>query len=84
MKSLICIQPGLFECKETAMPVAAEERTILKIERIGISGTYLHAYTGTQPFFNYPRILRNEIETSITTTAAAGFTNVESVKEKPL
>lgn len=80
MKSLICIQPGLFEYKETAMPVAADERTILKIERIGISGTDLHAFTGTQPVFNYLRILRNEIAATITTTAAAGFTNGESVK----
>ena len=38
------------------MTFAAEGRTILKIERIGISGTDLLAFTGPDPFFNYLRI----------------------------
>ena len=79
MKSLSCIQPGSFEYKETAMPVAAEGKTLLKIERIGICGTDLHAFEGTQPFFNYPRILGHELAATITSTAAAGFTNGEAV-----
>ena len=61
------------------MPVAAEGKTLLKIERIGICGTDLHAFEGTQPFFNYPRILGHELAATITSTAAAGFTNGEAV-----
>ena len=79
MKSLSCIQPGSFEYQEIAMPVAAEGNTLLKIERIGICGTDLHAFEGTQPFFNYPRILGHEIAATIADTAAKGFTKGESV-----
>ncbi len=79
MKSLHCIQPGSFEYQEIAMPVAAEGKTLLKIERIGICGTDLHAFEGTQPFFKYPRILGHEIAATIADTAAEGFTNGESV-----
>ena len=79
MKSLSCIQPGSFEYQEIAMPVAAEGKTLLKIERIGICGTDLHAFEGTQPFFNYPRILGHEIAATIADTAAKGFTKGESV-----
>lgn len=61
------------------MPVAAAGNTLLKIERIGICGTDLHAFEGTQPFFNYPRILGHEIAATIETTAAEGFTNGEAV-----
>jgi len=38
---------------------------ILKIKRIGICGTDLHAFEGTQPFFNYPRILGHELAAEI-------------------
>lgn len=33
----------------------------LLLKRIGVCGTDLHAYQGTQPFFNYPRILGHEL-----------------------
>lgn len=79
MKSIVCTQPGSFEYKEIHMPVAAEGETLLKIERIGICGTDLHAFEGTQPFFNYPRILGHEIAATIADTAAEGFTKGEAV-----
>jgi len=34
---------------------------LLRIRRIGVCGTDLHAYEGTQPFFSYPRILGHEL-----------------------
>jgi 2-desacetyl-2-hydroxyethyl bacteriochlorophyllide A dehydrogenase len=34
---------------------------IIKIKRIGICGTDLHAFEGTQPYFSYPRILGHEL-----------------------
>ena len=34
---------------------------IIKIKRIGICGTDLHAFEGTQPYFTYPRILGHEL-----------------------
>jgi len=61
MKSLVCVQPGLFEYKEMPAPVLIPGHAILKIKRIGICGTDLHAFEGTQPFFNYPRILGHEL-----------------------
>jgi threonine dehydrogenase-like Zn-dependent dehydrogenase len=61
MKSLVCVKPGLFEYKEMPVPVLIPGHAILKIKRIGICGTDLHAYQGTQPYFNYPRILGHEL-----------------------
>ena len=79
MKTLICTQPGALDYTKTAMPVAEAGETILKIERIGICGTDLHAYEGTQPFFNYPRILGHELAATIVQTSAGGFSEGEAV-----
>lgn len=61
MKTLVCTTPHQFDYQETERPILSPNHAILKIKRIGICGTDLHAYEGTQPFFNYPRILGHEL-----------------------
>lgn len=61
MKTLICTQPGQFEYIERAQPTLEAGKAIIKIKRIGICGTDLHAFEGTQPFFSYPRVLGHEL-----------------------
>jgi 2-desacetyl-2-hydroxyethyl bacteriochlorophyllide A dehydrogenase len=73
MKTLICTTPHQFDYADTEIPVAGAGETLLHIKRIGICGTDLHAFEGTQPFFNYPRILGHELAAEIVTTDAAGF-----------
>lgn len=53
---------------------------IIKIKRIGICGTDLHAFRGTQPFFNYPRVLGHELSGDLVEAdGAPGFTIGERV-----
>ena len=61
MNVLTCVQPGLFEYGEKPLPVLLPGHAIIKIKRIGICGTDLHAFEGTQPFFSYPRVLGHEL-----------------------
>src|SRR5665213_2889068 len=61
MKTLVCIEPGHFEYQSVAKPELTKGNAIIKIKRIGICGTDLHAFEGTQPFFEYPRILGHEL-----------------------
>lgn len=80
MKALICTKPGTFDFIERAMPEPAPGRAILKIKRMGICGTDLHAYQGTQPFFTYPRILGHELAADIVDAGGAeGFVAGEAV-----
>ena len=79
MKALVCTTPHQFDYTVALMPVAGEGETLLKIERIGICGTDLHAYEGTQPYFNYPRILGHELAATIVETKAVGFTAGDKV-----
>ena len=79
MKALVCTTPHQFDYINASMPVAVEGETLLKIERIGICGTDLHAYEGTQPYFNYPRILGHELAATIVETKAVAFSNGDAV-----
>ena len=80
MQALICTTPGAFEYKTIDKPILTEGHTILAIKRIGICGTDLHAFEGTQPFFTYPRILGHELAADIVeTNGAAGFEVGEAV-----
>ncbi len=65
MKVIICDQPDLFRYDERPMPVAGPGEALLRIRRIGICGTDLHAFRGRQPFFSYPRILGHELAAEI-------------------
>jgi len=79
MKALICTTPHQFDYADIAEPVTGKGQTLLKIKRIGICGTDLHAFEGTQPFFNYPRILGHELAAEIVQTDPTGFSIGEPV-----
>ncbi len=61
MKTLVCTTPGTLEYKTTEKPVLQKGQAIIKVKRIGICGTDLHAFEGTQPYFEYPRVLGHEL-----------------------
>ena len=61
MKILTCTSPGHFEYSSGAKPDLTKGQAIIKVKRIGICGTDLHAFEGTQPYFTYPRILGHEL-----------------------
>ncbi len=61
MNILTCDEPGVFTYGTGDKPALQPGKAIIKIKRIGICGTDLHAYEGTQPYFNYPRVLGHEL-----------------------
>lgn len=79
MKVLTCIKPHTLEYEEREEPKRSAGHSILKIRRIGVCGTDLHAFEGTQPYFSYPRILGHELAAEIVETDAAGFSRGETV-----
>jgi len=84
MKTLVCTTPGKFEYIERNKPVLTKGNSILRIKRIGICGTDLHAFEGTQPFFNYPRVLGHELSAElIDSDGADGFRQGETISFVP-
>ena len=84
MNALVCTEPGNFEYTEIADPPMTAGHAIVKIRKIGICGTDLHAFEGTQPFFHYPRILGHELSGELMDfDDAPGFQRGEAVTFLP-
>ncbi|WP_254413408.1 zinc-binding alcohol dehydrogenase family protein [Dyadobacter diqingensis] len=84
METLVCTTPGHFAYQQAEKPELTPGHTLIKIKRIGICGTDLHAFEGTQPFFNYPRILGHELAGEIVALDdAPGFEVGEAVTFVP-
>ncbi|ANW96033.1 alcohol dehydrogenase [Wenyingzhuangia fucanilytica] len=65
MKYIVCEKPGEFLLKEKDAPIRKEGEALLQIKKVGICGTDLHAYSGNQAFFTYPRILGHELASEV-------------------
>lgn len=65
MKTITCTTPGTFASTDEPVPERKAGEALIKIKRIGICGTDIHAFAGRQPFFNYPRVLGHELSGEI-------------------
>ena len=84
MDSLVCIMPGSLQFRTDKAPVLAEGQAILRIKRVGICGTDFHAFRGTQPFFEYPRIMGHELAADVVEAdTAPGFRSGDPVTVIP-
>jgi 2-desacetyl-2-hydroxyethyl bacteriochlorophyllide A dehydrogenase len=66
MKTIVLDRPGSFsfvDAPSVDRPAAGE--ALVRIRRIGVCGTDLHAFKGDQPFFTYPRVLGHELGAEI-------------------
>ena len=71
MKAIRLEKPGHFKAIQIdSPPQIGPNEALLKVRRIGICGTDLHAYKGDQPFFNYPRILGHELGVEVVETGS--------------
>ncbi|MFC7681705.1 zinc-binding alcohol dehydrogenase family protein [Paenibacillus sp. GCM10028914] len=62
MNGIVCESIGSLQYRDNLPePVMKSGEAIVRIRRIGICGTDMHAYQGNQPFFTYPRILGHEL-----------------------
>ena len=62
MNQVSLAEPGRFEFITNAPePQLQPGEALVRVHRIGVCGTDLHAYAGKQPFFEYPRVLGHEL-----------------------
>lgn len=72
---LVCRQPGELVYATETLGELKEDHTLLKIKRIGICGTDLHAFGGTQPYFTYPRVLGHELAAEVVLSSDPDYFN---------
>ncbi|KFK95561.1 MULTISPECIES: zinc-binding alcohol dehydrogenase family protein [unclassified Serratia (in: enterobacteria)] len=61
MSTLVCQEPTKLVYQQWPIPQPAPDEAVLKVITVGICGTDIHAWSGQQPFFSYPRVLGHEI-----------------------
>lgn len=54
-------EPGRLTGRQAPDPEPATGEILVRVRRIGVCGTDLHAFKGRQPFFSYPRVLGHEL-----------------------
>jgi len=65
MRGIVCEQVDRLILAELPEPESSAGMAVVRIRRIGICGTDMHAYKGNQPFFTYPRVLGHELSGTI-------------------
>ena len=65
MKYAICQSPNNFLFKTKEQPQLEAGSILLRVKRVGICGTDLHAFKGNQAFFSYPRVLGHELAAEV-------------------
>ena len=68
MKSLSLVEPGKFAFTEIPEPEVKANECLVRVLACGVCGSDLHAMSGKQPFFSYPRCLGHELCVEIVTS----------------
>jgi len=66
MKTIVLEKPGSFQLTER--PVVGNPgpgEALVRIHRVGVCGSDIHAFKGNQPFFTYPRVVGHELGVEI-------------------
>jgi 2-desacetyl-2-hydroxyethyl bacteriochlorophyllide A dehydrogenase len=65
MRRIVLLEPSHLQLQSVEPPVPGPGEALVRVRRIGICGTDLHAFQGRQPFFSYPRVLGHEISAEV-------------------
>jgi threonine dehydrogenase-like Zn-dependent dehydrogenase len=62
MKAIQVVKPGQIKLVEKEMPVIQQDNEVLiKVKMVGICGSDVHIYHGTNPVATYPRVIGHEV-----------------------
>jgi 2-desacetyl-2-hydroxyethyl bacteriochlorophyllide A dehydrogenase len=61
MDVLVCAAPGELKVERRPAPRPGPDEVLLRVRRVGICGTDMHIYRGTQPYLSYPRVMGHEL-----------------------
>ncbi len=66
MKTITLVEPFQLQLTDTSPPTDIKSHeALVKVHKVGICGTDLHAFKGLQNFFSFPRILGHELAVEV-------------------
>jgi 2-desacetyl-2-hydroxyethyl bacteriochlorophyllide A dehydrogenase len=60
MLTVICDTPGTLSLRERPEPSRQPNEVLIRVRRVGVCGTDMHIFSGTQPYLDYPRVMGHE------------------------
>lgn len=63
MKSIVCLEKHNLDLIDVGKPQIdnKKDEVIVKITAVGVCGSDIHAYTGNNPLFQYPKVIGHEL-----------------------
>jgi 2-desacetyl-2-hydroxyethyl bacteriochlorophyllide A dehydrogenase len=61
MLTVICESPRNLLALQRPRPERAPGEVLLRVKRVGVCGTDMHIFTGSQPYLSYPRVMGHEL-----------------------
>jgi 2-desacetyl-2-hydroxyethyl bacteriochlorophyllide A dehydrogenase len=78
------VAPGELHLGLGPIPSAGDNEVLLRVRRVGVCGTDMHIFRGTQPFLQYPRVMGHELSGEVVTApSGAGFAPGDQVFVMP-
>lgn len=71
MKALVLKQPGEAAVQQIAEPACSDGAVLLKVRRVGLCGSDLNSFRGTNPLVSYPRVPGHEVAATVVAGRAA-------------
>lgn len=70
MDVMVCAEPGKLVLERRPAPAPGPDEVLLRVRRVGMCGTDMHIYRGTQPFLSYPRVMGHELAGEVVSAPA--------------
>jgi 2-desacetyl-2-hydroxyethyl bacteriochlorophyllide A dehydrogenase len=61
MDAVVCVAPGNLQIERRPIPRRGSDEVLIRVRRIGVCGTDMHIFRGTQPYLSYPRVMGHEL-----------------------
>jgi len=61
MDAVICVAPGQLALERRPIPTRGADEVLIRVRNVGVCGTDMHIFRGTQPYLSYPRIMGHEL-----------------------
>jgi 2-desacetyl-2-hydroxyethyl bacteriochlorophyllide A dehydrogenase len=73
MNAVVCAAPGELVVERRTRPQPAAGEVMIRVRRVGICGTDMHIFRGTQPYLDYPRVMGHELAGEVVEAAVGDF-----------
>jgi 2-desacetyl-2-hydroxyethyl bacteriochlorophyllide A dehydrogenase len=61
MNAVVCVAPGQLSLERRPIPLRGADEVLIRVRNVGVCGTDMHIFRGTQPYLSYPRIMGHEL-----------------------